>query len=125
MAAVAVWTCPSCDRWVAPRSAWSRWPAVRARFLRHGCRGLCCTCYRRLASTDAIHDYQPSNMSRDELLDEWALLRSEGISIPDAAPRLGMTIHALARALARARRDGDPRAQFDWRGVHAALRDAS
>lgn len=56
--------------------------------------------------------------TRDELLTEWALLRSAGVSVVDAAPRLGMTVEALTRALTRAKRDGDPRARFDWHGVH-------
>jgi hypothetical protein len=62
-------------------------------------------------------------MSRDELLDEWELLHGEGHTIPQAAPRLGMTVHALCQALLRARRGGDPRANFTWAGVDRALRE--
>lgn len=45
----------------------------------------------------------------DALLDDWQALRRAGVSREDAAPRLGVTLAALERALERHR--DDPRAR--------------
>jgi hypothetical protein len=63
-----------------------------------------------------------SRRPRSDVLDDWATLRQDGYTIPDAAQRLGMTVEALSKALQRARRDGDERARFTWAGVKAARR---
>jgi hypothetical protein len=64
--------------------------------------------------------------TRDELLDEWVHLRRSGVTVTEAAPRLGLTVAGLTRALERARKAGDPRAQFTSHGVwHATHREAS
>ena len=61
-------------------------------------------------------DVECKSWTRDEVLDEWALLRQQGHHAAKVAYRLGMTADALLQALTRAKRDGDPRARFDWVG---------
>lgn len=45
----------------------------------------------------------------DELLEEWTLLRDDGHTVHDAAPRLGISPDRLQVVLRRATRAGDPR----------------
>jgi hypothetical protein len=85
-------------------------------------RGLCDPCYHRAQYHGTLIDFERRTVARDELLDDWALLRSEGYTAVQAAPRLGMTPAALLKALDRARRDGDPRARFSYHGMTRALR---
>lgn len=47
---------------------------------------------------------------RDEVLEDYLMIRDDVASIRQAADRMGMTFHALDRALYRARLDGDDRA---------------
>lgn len=77
---------------------------------RHAARGLCAPCYQALEGTDALLDYEPVTRSRDELMGEWALLRSEGLTKRQAAARLGVSHTTFDRAFHRARVTGDPRA---------------
>ncbi|MGH3598920.1 MAG: hypothetical protein ACRDQH_01365 [Pseudonocardiaceae bacterium] len=55
-------------------------------------------------------DYERRTRSRDDLLDDYVLLREQGCSWPQCAERLGMSYPSFARALLRARAAGDPRA---------------
>jgi hypothetical protein len=114
--------CRACPRWLLPRGALRRSPLLRERYAEHGARGLCHACYLRVRNAGRLDDYPRATWTRDELLDEWKFLRSTGVGVVEAAPRLGMTVDALTRALARARKDGDPRARFTWHGVQAATR---
>jgi hypothetical protein len=92
----------------------------------HAARGLCRTCHHHARLSGQLADYPRATYTRDEVLDEWVRLRSAGVSVVEAAPRLGMSVAALARALERARKAGDPRAEFTWHGVwHAVRRVAS
>ena len=60
--------------------------------------------------------------SNEEVVEEWDLLRSQGVmTVAQAASRMGMTAEALDRALYRARKRGDTRANL----VHPNLRSAS
>jgi hypothetical protein len=77
---------------------------------RHAGRGLCDTCRSQARTTGELIDFERFTRSRDELLDDWAVLRAEGYTLRQAAERLGMTQAAFERAYHRARRDGDPRA---------------
>jgi hypothetical protein len=86
-------------------------------------RGLCSACHQRAKRDGTLIDYERRSVARDELLDEWEILRGDGCTIPQAAPRLGMTVDALAKALDRARADGDPRARFTWAGVDRTRRE--
>ena len=71
----------------------------------HAGRGLCGSCYHRLTPDERL-DYPRTQMSRDELLEEWELLRSEGCTQRQAAERLGMAYATFDRALLRARAAG-------------------
>lgn len=71
----------------------------------HASRGLCHPCYHRLAPDERL-DYPRLNRSREDLVEDWELLRSEGYTKRQAAERLGMTFAAFDRAWHRARRAG-------------------
>ena len=60
---------------------------------------------------------------RDLVMEDWDFLRStdRDITVPQAAPRMGMTVAALEQALRRARAAGDPRARFTYAGIYAAV----
>lgn len=79
-------------------------------FRPHGGRGLCVTCLRALSGTDDIFDYPPLNRTRDDVLDEWHHLRTDGVSRRAAAHRIGITVDALECHIRRGRASGDPRA---------------
>jgi hypothetical protein len=114
--------CRACPTWTAPDRARRQDPNLRARYAEHVARGLCRACYEQANRAGTLEDYPRGTWARDELLDEWDRLRAVGVSVVDAAPRLGMTVAALARALERARKAGDPRARFTWAGVQTATR---
>lgn len=80
-------------------------------------RGLCSHCYQTAWATGDLIDYPRATRSRNDLLDDYVILRAEGHTGQQIAQRLGMTYPAFERALQRARRDGDPRAAPDtpWR----------
>jgi hypothetical protein len=84
--------------------------AGQAGWRRHAGRGLCDSCRSRARANGELIDFERFTRSRDELLDEWVLLRAEGYTMRQAAERLGMAYTAFERAYYRARRDGDPRA---------------
>jgi hypothetical protein len=48
--------------------------------------------------------------TRDEVLDDWVILRNRGYTIREAAANMKMKHSALEQALVRARKDGDARA---------------
>lgn len=73
-------------------------------------RGLCDLCYPRAHRHGVLVDYERTKRTRDEVMDYWELLRSEGYSKRQAAARIGMSLEAFDRAFHRARRAGDPRA---------------
>lgn len=73
-------------------------------------RGLCRRCYSRHERRGTLVDFPRTTRSRDELLDDWVLLREQGLDRRAAAARMGMTYSAFDRALVRARSKGDPRA---------------
>lgn len=80
----------------------------------HG-RRLCKRCYESHRRADTLIDFEPSELDRDTLLDEYRLLRSDGVLAPYMPSRIGISAKAFERAMYRARRAGDPRAA-DWRG---------
>lgn len=79
-------------------------------------RGLVGACYARWTRAGRIHEFPPQrNQTRDTLLDKWQRLARNpplGLRMVEAARTLDITPGALRRALARARRDGDPRALY-------------
>lgn len=73
-------------------------------------RGLCGACYSRMTCHGTLVDYPRMTRSRDELLEDYVMLRRQGHTWPQCAERLGMRYDAFARALQRARVARDPRA---------------
>lgn len=73
-------------------------------------RGLCRPCWRTRDAAGTLDEVERVRFSRDELMDEWVVLRDRGCSKRQAAARLGMTFARFDRALLRARAAGDPRA---------------
>lgn len=96
--------CTCCSKPVAPSTSPQPGAAV------HGGRGLCNACHRRERYNGRLADHPRSTWSRDDVLNEWEVLRAEGHTRVQAAERLGMKPAAFERALQRARADGDPRA---------------
>lgn len=84
----------------------------------HACRSLCTSCAATARRTGDLIDHPRRTVRRDDLLDDWALLRDEGLSYGDFAARIGSTETAVLRALARARADGDPRALHSIPALH-------
>lgn len=78
---------------------------------RHAGRGLCTACHSRHKYNGTLLDFERKSWPRDLLLDEWVLLRDDGVRPRQAAARLGVTYDALDRALCRALARGDDRGQ--------------
>lgn len=104
--------CRACRAPVFPRPNGARVTDLPpgARF--HAGRGLCTRCHPAAHRAGTLIDFARHTLSRDELLDDWVLLRDEGLTYTQAAARIGMPVAALKRALNRARADGDPRAEY-------------
>lgn len=75
-------------------------------------RGLCDSCFGKARYYGTLADWPRVTRSRDELLEDYQLLRSDGLSREVIAARLGMHYDSLMRALVRAARAGDTRS--DW-----------
>lgn len=69
-------------------------------------RGLCDSCYWRAHHRGTLIDHGRVNRTREELLEDYRLLRSEGFSRSQIADRLGVTRDAVDKAISRARRAG-------------------
>ena len=92
----------------------------------HCARGLCRTCYVVVLEQGALYDYEPVSRSREEVLDEWELLRSDGVTdLAIAAERIGTTRAALEKCLERARKAGDPRGQVYRNGQLGGVRQGT
>jgi len=76
----------------------------------HRGRGLCNFCHEGARRRGELVDHERLNRTRDEFLDEWQTLCSEGHTLRQIAERLGMTVAAVDQALNRARTAGDRRA---------------
>lgn len=77
----------------------------------HRARGLCGACYQAALRCGNLADYPrlgPQNRS-DDVLEDWAELRTQGYTWRLAAERLGMKPDTLCRALVRAKARGDDR----------------
>jgi hypothetical protein len=74
-------------------------------------RGICGLCYFHIQGTDELLDYERVTRSRDDLLDDYELLRSDGLTWREIAARLHMPYATFERAMLRARKEGDPRAR--------------
>lgn len=76
----------------------------------HAGRGLCARCYHRVRHLGQLADYPTLVRSRDDLLEDYVVLRDEGLSWRACAQRLGMRYPSFETAMCRARAAGDPRA---------------
>jgi hypothetical protein len=70
----------------------------------HAARGLCWRCYSRAEHNDTLADFPRQRRTRDEVVAEWELLRSAGVTRAQAAARIGIKPESLYRALLRAGR---------------------
>jgi hypothetical protein len=97
--------CVRCTRRIYPRSTAPNWASI------HAGRNLCLSCWQIARHHHGIPDDTPRlNRTRDELLDDYVILRADGYTWRQCAQRLNMNYPAFERAMLRARRDRDPRA---------------
>lgn len=103
--------CRICGVSMVPRSAWDK--GLRPDGYRpHRGRSLCSTHYRRAIKEGTLGQYGllQSARTRQEVLEDYMLIRDEVSSIEQAAARMGMTASALEKALERARKAGSTEA---------------
>lgn len=74
-------------------------------------RGLCSNCYAHEEYHGTLIDWPRITRSRDELLDDYVILRQQGYDWKQCAIKLGMKYPAFEQAMIRARRAGDDRAR--------------
>lgn len=98
-------SCRHCGRFVHPSRRGSS-PESRPEG-----RGLCRPCWLHLDKTGELADYERPTRSRDDLLDDYVVLRDQGHDWRQCAERLGMSYPSFERAMFRARKAGDPRAR--------------
>jgi len=123
-------SCRRCER--GPLVHGSRWRGLTKSErkatggVEHCARGLCRACYESVLGQDALYDYEPVSRNSEEILEEWALLRSDGMTdLTIAAERIGTTRAALEKCLERARKAGDPRGQVYRNGQLGGIRQGS
>lgn len=112
--------------YLLPKDARCRWPGCGV-LLRadtedsgvHAGRSLCVAHHHAATLADTLADYPRLTRSSDEVMVEWEILRTSGVTTrTEAARRIGMSIDAFDRALLRARAAGDPRAVWAPRSDH-------
>ena len=98
--------CVRCTKQIYPRGKAPSWSSV------HAGRGICMSCWQIANHHGQIPYDAPPRLTRtrDELLDDYTILRADGYTWRQCAERLGMTYPAFERAMLRARKDGDLRA---------------
>lgn len=101
--------CLRCGRMVLPHSKATR-NGVSYGELMQG-RGLCTRCYRNVEYHGQLLEYPRLTRSRDELLEDYEVLRSQGYNWRECATILGMKYASFERAMERARAAGDVRAR--------------
>jgi predicted DNA-binding protein (UPF0251 family) len=104
-----------CGRPMVSERAWRRGHRPEG-YAAHKCRGLCGACYRLMvkhgvpAKKPVQERVKPlPGRPREETLEEWEFLRADGVTVAEAARRMGMRTRALEKALERARARGDER----------------
>lgn len=104
---VPTYRCEDCGRLMASLTYLERFPELRdGGIVRLGSRAYCVTHYRRRVKDGEI---ERVTRSREEVLEDWAFLRDDGVSLTEAAQRMGMKRKTLEQALYRARKRGDLR----------------
>jgi hypothetical protein len=76
----------------------------------HQCRGLCQACHFRASRTGVVGLFERITWPNQELRDNWEAYHDMGLSMAEAADRLGVTPGAIERAIHRyraAQRDSD------------------
>jgi hypothetical protein len=99
-------TCRRCERPMLNQKQ-----ATGTGLRRHAGRGLCTACVAQL-TPDQLLDFERVTRSRDEMLDDYDLLRRQGHSRREIAERIGTSLATLERCLWRARAACDPRAKL-------------
>lgn len=79
---------------------------------RHYGRRLCKQCYDAAYRQGRTADFPSVTRRADDMLDDFALLRSEGYDRRQIAARLRIDVRTLDKALYRARLRGDGRARY-------------
>lgn len=66
-------------------------------------RGLCAACYVWATKNDTLIDYERIRMRTEDRIDDLRFLqKTEGLSVAQAAERMGITTSSLYRTLQRA-----------------------
>jgi hypothetical protein len=102
--AVVINRCVRCDDPMRSQ----RSPSQTGIRIHRGC-GLCSRCYDHIAPTQRV-DFPTVTRRRDDLLEDYVILRAEGMTWRQCAQRLDVNYTAFERAMNRARAAGDPRA---------------
>lgn len=100
--------CSECGVPMVSRYAWDRGDRPEGHSL-HAGRGLCRADYviaYRAGEIEKHGSKVRSRRSRQEVLEDYMMIRDEVSSIAHAADRMGMTERALEKALERARKQG-------------------
>ena len=70
---------------------------------RVGGRGLCQICYSKHRYRGTLSKFPRSTWRRTELMAEWELCKLRGLSVREAAERIGVSLSALRKAIQRSR----------------------
>lgn len=101
--------CRRCDHPMLTRAGKNHRGAAERGVREHEGRGLCSRCYCALRERrpEALLDYPRIVRTRDELLDDYRILRAQGLTQAEIAIKLDMRLATLTRALERARAAGE------------------
>lgn len=106
--------CNDCSRKLHTRRAWRVIPLAERRTMRAGHamvqgRGLCVGCYVRAQRNGTIIDQETTGKPWAQVLEDWHRLADRSLTrmenVRRIAPRVGMTVDALERAVTRHRED--------------------
>lgn len=109
MSGYTVRECAKCSRRCVTSAHYAEARQAEPTITRYKARGLCNACFCAEHKAGTLDDWETDLCPAHLVLDDWAILRDQGHTVRDAAPRLGMTAAALDKALERAKRRGDPR----------------
>lgn len=112
----------TCGRMMVPGYLYSKMPREeRSGLTFHSARGLCMRCRRAAERDGTFDDYEPRRRLNGDVLEEWELLRSQGVwDLKVAADRIGISYSALDMAIWRGAQKGDPRAVRPHRNLRSA-----
>lgn len=101
--------CARCGKYVLPNNKRTRVGIANGELM--NARGLCTTCYSNEEYHGRLQNWERTTRSRDELLDDYVILRQQGYTWRNCARKLDMEYPAFERAMLRARAAGDDRAR--------------